>query len=282
MAISILVDSCCDVTPALKNLLELHVIPLELRIGNTYTQMDDETLDPLEFLTKMKASREATSTACPSPEAYAAEMRATDACIVVTLSSKLSGSYNAAVMGRELVLEETPDKQIYVLDSESASAGQTRLALFLADKIREELPFDDIVREACALRDKMRTMFVLEDLSNLIKAGRISKAAGVIGSMLSLRPLMSENGEGEIICLEKIRGTANALKKLVQKVAELTADAAHRSVRLVISQCNCAERAQALKKDLLNACPALEDVLLVPTCGVSTLYANDGGIVIAF
>ena len=69
MAISILVDSCCDVTPALKNLLELHVIPLELRIGNTYTQMDDETLDPLEFLTKMKASREATSTACPSPEA---------------------------------------------------------------------------------------------------------------------------------------------------------------------------------------------------------------------
>ena len=100
--------------------------------------------------------------------------------------------------------------------------------------------------------------------------------------MLSLRPLMSENGEGEIICLEKIRGTANALKRLVQKVAEMTSDAAHRSVRLVISQCNCAERAQALKKDLLSACPALEDVLVVPTCGVSTVYANDGGIVIAF
>ncbi len=282
MAISILVDSCCDVTPALKNLLELRVIPLEVRIGNTYSHLDDDTLDPQDFLAKMKASREATSTACPSPEDYAAEMRATDACIVVTLSSKLSGSYNAAMMGRDLVLEETPDKQVYVLDSQSASAGQTRLALFLADKIREELPFDDIVRETCALRDKMRTMFVLEDLSNLIKAGRISKAAGVIGSMLSLRPLMSENGEGEIICLEKIRGTANALKRLVQKVAEMTSDAAHRSVRLVISQCNCAERAQTLKKDLLSACPALEDVLVVPTCGVSTVYANDGGIVIAF
>ena len=180
------------------------------------------------------------------------------------------------------MLEEAPDKQIFVLDSESAAAGQTRLALLLFDLIREGLSFDEVVERACAFRDKMRTLFVLEDLSNLIKNGRISKAAGVIGSMLSLRPIMSDNGHGEIACMEKVRGTANAMSRLVLRVAEMTRDAAQRSIQLVMSQCNCADRALALKKSLLEACPALEDVLIVPAAGVTTVYANDGGIVLAF
>ena len=128
----------------------------------------------------------------------------------------------------------------------------------------------------------MRTLFVLEDLSNLIKNGRISKAAGVIGSMLSLRPIMCDNGHGEIACLEKVRGTANALNRLVVRVAEMTKDAAARSIRMVISHCNCTERVLSLKKSLMDACPALEDVLIVPAAGVTTVYANDGGIVLAF
>ncbi|HIV87064.1 MAG TPA: DegV family protein [Candidatus Pygmaiobacter gallistercoris] len=282
MSIRILADSCCDLTPALKNLLGVKRVPLELRPSPDQTFVDDDTLDTDALLRAMKASKQATSTACPSPEAYAAAMRECDACVVVTLSSKLSGSYNAAVQGRDLVLEEAPDKQIFVLDSESAAAGQTRLALLLFDLIREGLSFDEVVERACAFRDKMRTLFVLEDLSNLIKNGRISKAAGVIGSMLSLRPIMSDNGHGEIACMEKVRGTANAMSRLVLRVAEMTRDAAQRSIQLVMSQCNCADRALALKKSLLEACPALEDVLIVPAAGVTTVYANDGGIVLAF
>ena len=122
MSIRILADSCCDLTPALKTLLGVQRVPLELRPGPDQNFIDDETLDTGALLRAMKASKQATSTACPSPEAYAAAMRECDACIVVTLSAKLSGSYNAAVMGRNLVLEETPDKQIFVLDSESAAA----------------------------------------------------------------------------------------------------------------------------------------------------------------
>ena len=282
MSIQILGDSCCDLTPALKTLLGVRLIPLELRPNQELSFVDDETLDTDALLRAMKASKQATSTACPSPEAYAAAMRECEACVVVTLSAKLSGSYNAAVMGRNLVLEEEPDKQIFVLDSESAAAGQTRLLLLLYDLIQEGLPFDEVVARACAFRDKMRTLFVLEDLSNLIKNGRISKAAGVIGSMLSLRPIMCDNGQGENACLEKVRGTANAMARLVIRVAELTRDAAARSVRLVMSQCNCTDRALSLKKSLLEACPALEDVLIVPAAGVTTVYANDGGIVLAF
>ena len=282
MSIQILADSCCDLTPALRSLLRLQHIPLELRPDPSTCFIDDETLDTRRLLQAMKKSKQATSTACPSPEAYAAAMRGCDSCVVITLSSKLSGSYNAAVQGRDLLLEEAPDKKVFVLDSESAAAGETLLALVLFDLIREGLSFDEVVARACEFRDRMRTLFVLEDLSNLIKNGRISKAAGVIGSMLSLRPIMSDNGHGEIACLEKVRGTANALNRLVIRVAEMTKDAAARSVRMVMSQCNCTERALSLKKALMEACPALEDVLIVPAAGVTTVYANDGGIVLAF
>ena len=172
MPIRILADSCCDLTPTLKNLLGVTLIPLELRPGSACLT-DDETLDPFELLKLMKATKEATKTACPAPETYAAAMRAGDECIVITLSSKLSGSYNAACIGRDMVLEEEPEKKIFVLDSESASAGETRLALQLFDLIRAGLPFEEVVAQICPFRDRMHTLFVLEDLSNLIKNGRI-------------------------------------------------------------------------------------------------------------
>jgi len=281
MPIRILADSCCDLTPTLKNLLGVTLIPLELRPGSACLT-DDETLDPFELLKLMKATKEATKTACPAPETYAAAMRAGDECIVITLSSKLSGSYNAACIGRDMVLEEEPEKKIFVLDSESASAGETRLALQLFDLIRAGLPFEEVVAQICPFRDRMHTLFVLEDLSNLIKNGRIGKAAGIIGSMLMLRPIMADNGVGEITCLEKVRGTGAAMVKLVARVAAMTADIPAHSVQLVLSQCNCTERALALKQSLLDSCPALEDVLVVPTGGVSTVYADDGGIVLGF
>lgn len=281
MPIRILADSCCDLSPALKNLLGVTLIPLELTPGNS-SFIDDEALDIRALLRAMKAAQGPTRTACPSPEAYAAAMADCEECVVITLSAKLSGSYNAAVQGRALALERAPEKRIFILDSESASAGQTRLALLLHDLVCQGLPFEEVVARACAFRDRMHTLFVLEDLSNLIKNGRISRAAGVIGSILSLRPLMADNGHGEIVCLEKVRGTANAMGRLVARVAAMTQGMAAGSVQLILSQCNCTERALGLKRALLESCPALEDVLVVPTGGVSTVYANDGGVVLAF
>lgn len=283
MSIKLIADSCCDLTPALKNLMGLTLIPLKLLVGENIHFTDDETLDTKQLLTEMKRSKTATGTACPSPEEYAAAMRQADECVVVTLSSKLSGSHNAAVVARDMVLEETPDKKIFILDSESASAGETRLVLFLYDLICAGRSFEEVCQAADHLaKEELHTFFVLESLDNLIKNGRISKAAGVLGSMLSLRPVMCDDGHGAIACKEKVRGTANAMKKLVEIIAAATASAAEKSILLVLSQCNCADRALALKKDLLARCSALADVLIMPTGGVSTVYANDGGIVIAF
>ena len=181
-----------------------------------------------------------------------------------------------------MVLEETPDKKIYVFDSESAAAGETRLALLLRDMIDAGMEFDEIVEKANAFIAGMSTRFVLEDLGNLIKNGRISKAAGLVGTMLNLRPIMSDNGHGEILCLEKVRGTQNSMRRLVELVGEQTAHLAQGSLTMVLSYCNCVERAGDLKKEFLAKCAAVREVIMVPTGGLSTVYANDGGIVLAF
>lgn len=281
MEIQIIADSCCDLTPTLRRVLRVRTASLTIRVDDGEF-IDDENLDIPALMAAMKQSANAPTTACPAPEAYAAMMAQAPMTFVVTLSSRLSGSYNAACVGRDMTLEANPSLKICVLDSESASAGETRIVMLLRDLIDAGLAFEEIEQRARAFIAPMRTRFVLEDLSHLVKNGRISKMAGFVGTVLNLRPLMADNGHGEIVCLEKIRGTANAMKKLVEHVAAETADAARASIVLVLSYCNCAPRALELQKNLLASCAALKDVIMVPTGGISTVYADDGGVVLAF
>lgn len=281
MEIQIIADSCCDLTPTLRRVLRVRTASLTIRVDDGEF-IDDENLDIPALMAAMKQSANAPTTACPAPEAYAAMMAQAPMTFVVTLSSRLSGSYNAACVGRDMALEANPSLKICVLDSESASAGETRIVMLLHDLIDAGLAFEEIEQRARAFIAPMRTRFVLEDLSHLVKNGRISKMAGFVGTVLNLRPLMADNGHGEIVCLEKIRGTANAMKKLVEHVAAETADAARASIVLVLSYCNCAPRALELQKNLLASCAALKDVIMVPTGGISTVYADDGGVVLAF
>lgn len=277
----IIVDSCCDLTPTLRSVLGVSVASLQIDVNGKH-YVDDESLDTVQLVADMKADKNPPSTACPSPQEYADLMGKHSQSFVVTLSSKLSGSYNAACIGRDLALEKNPSLQIHIFDSQSAAAGQTRIALLLRDMIDAGMPYEKIIEDATEFIRTMRTRFVLEDLSNLVKNGRVSKAAGILGSMLSLRPLMADNGVGEIVALEKIRGTQKAMCRLVEHVAEETAQMAQESITMVLSYCNCAERAMELKKNFLEQCNALKEVILVPTGGISTVYAYQGGIVVAF
>ncbi len=280
MSIQIIVDSCCDTTLTLRNAMQFQIAPLTVDVGNKQF-LDNGELSISTLLTAMKSTKDPAASACPSPESYANLMRQSDASMVVTLSSQLSGSYNAAMVAKEMVLEEFPEKKIHVFDSQSASAGELRIALLLREWIDGGMDFDSIVTKATDFITNMKTFFVLEDLSNLVKNGRISKVAGLMGTMLNIRPIMGENGKGEIIQLDKVRGTQAAMRRLTEIVAEHLKKMQTASQTLIISHCNCPERAMELKKAFMELCPALKDVILVPTGGVSTVYANNGGVVLA-
>ncbi len=280
MSIQIIVDSCCDTTLTLRNAMQFRIAPLRVDVGNQQF-LDNGELSIPTLLTAMKSTKDPAASACPSPESYAELMRQAEESMVVTLSCHLSGSYNAAMVAREMVLEEFPHKKIHVFDSQSASAGQLRIALLLREWIDGGMEFDAIVEKAEEFIAGMKTFFVLEDLSNMIKNGRISKVAGLVGTMLNIRPIMGENGKGEIIQLDKVRGTQAAMRRLTEIVAEHLKKMQQASQTMIISYCNCPERAMELKKTFLELCPALNDVILVPTGGVSTVYANDGGVILA-
>lgn len=282
MSIHLILDSCCDLTPDLMERLQPSVAPLSVRLTNGKEYIDDGTVNVSAMLADMEATRQGGSSACPPPDSFAVPMREHEACFVVTLSSKLSGSYNAACMAADMVREEFPDKKIHVFDSESASAGEVQIALLLHEKIEEGLSFEEIIPLADALITEMRTLFVLEDLGNFIRNGRLNKVSGFIATALSLCPIMSDNGHGDIQLAAKVRGIQNSLRRLVDLVAEATEQAAGRSLRLVMGFCNCPERAAALKAALMERCSALREVILVPTGALSSLYANNGGVVIAF
>ncbi len=281
MAIQIIADSSCDLTPALQNVMKVKHVSFKIDVGGKKF-VDDENIDLQNLLETIKATKNAVKTACPSPEEFAHHLRQADESFIITLSSKLSGSYNCAVAAKEMVLEEFPDKKIHVIDSQSASAGETNIAILLFEEINKGTSFEDIAKIADEFAKIMKTRFVLEDLSTLVKNGRITKAAGLLGGMLNIRPIMAENGEGEIICIEKIRGTKQALSKLVDIVVEETKSCAKKSLTVVLTYCNCVERAQDVKKEILEKCDVVKEVISVPTAGLSSVYANDGGIILAF
>lgn len=278
----ILADSCCDLSPELLKKTQARVAQLTITIDDTH-YVDDGTVDIPPYLAAMKASKNPVRSACPSPDLYAEDIKAADDdCFIITLSSKLSGSHNAAVLGVQLAEEDMPEKKVHVFDSESASAGETYLALMIHDLIAAGKSFEQIVETVEEKIRSMHTLFVLDSLDNLVKNGRISKAVALLANVLSIRLLMSDDGHGAIKNISKARGIKGALTQMVETCRKHTEGLAAASQRLVISYCNCPERARQVRDMIREKCPAIGEIVMTPTSALSSMYANDGGVVIAY
>lgn len=279
---TILADSCCDLSPELLKKTQAKIAPLTITIDDTH-YVDDGTVDIPPYLAAMKASKNPVRSACPSPDLYAENIRATEGdCFIVTLSAKLSGSHNAASLGVQLAQEDMPEKKVHVFDSESASAGETYIALMIHDLIAAGKSFEQIVELVEEKIRSMHTLFVLDSLDNLVKNGRISRTVALLANVLSIRLLMSDDGHGAIKNISKARGIKGALGQMVETCRKHTEGLAAASQRLVISYCNCPERARQVRDMIREKCPAIGEIIMTPTSALSSMYANDGGIVIAY
>ena len=279
---TILADSCCDLSPELLKKTQAKIAPLTITIDDTH-YVDDGTVDIPPYLAAMKASKNPVRSACPSPDLYAEDIRATEGdCFIVTLSAKLSGSHNAASLGVQLAQEDMPEKKVHVFDSESASAGETYIALMIHDLIAAGKSFEQIVELVEEKIRSMHTLFVLDSLDNLVKNGRISKTVALLANVLSIRLLMSDDGHGAIKNISKARGIKGALGQMVETCRKHTEGLAAASQRLVMSYCHCPERARQVRDMIREKCPAIGEIIMTPTSALSSMYANDGGVVIAY
>lgn len=277
MAYKIIGDSCTDITEEMKSEGMVSLVPLTLSIeGEEF--VDDETFSQKLFLEKMKASEQCPKSACPSPERYMKEFEGQEECYVITLSSRLSGSYNSAVVAKEMYLEEHPEAKIEIVDSRSASCGQMLIATKLKELKEKGLDFATVREKITEFRDNMETKFVLESLENLRKNGRLSRVTFAICNVLNIRPVMAAE-DGEIIKIDQVRGHNKALMRMVEHIEKDARDVADKI--LGIAHCNNRERAELVKREILKRLP-FKDCIIVNTAGVATLYANDGGIIVSY
>ena len=175
MSFKIIVDSCCDLTPAQLRDGCFVSVPLTIHVGS-HVVVDDPCFDRGALLHAMHHCPTAPHTSCPSPAQYldAFDCGAED-IYVVTLSALLSGSHNAAAQARNLWLEEHPEANVHIFNSCSASAGEVLVALKIQELAQSGMDFTTVVAQVSRYIEEMDTMFVLENLDNLRKNGRLSR-----------------------------------------------------------------------------------------------------------
>lgn len=277
MPIKIIADSSCDLTDEMKKEMNIEIAPLVMQLGDK-SFVDDESLDIKQYIREMGECPTPPKTACPSPDEYMKKYEGPESVFVVTLSNHLSGSYNSAVLAKNMFLEEIGNKFIHVFDSLSASAGETVIALKIHELSKLNLNETEIVEKVTKFIKGMKTFFVLESLEHLAKAGRLNPIIAKVASMLSIKPIMTSD-EGNIKLFEKVRGYKKALKRLADVIGEEGSNLQEKV--LGIAHCNCLERALELKEEVLKKYN-FKDIVVVEMAGLSTTYADDGGIVIAF
>lgn len=278
MSFHIVCDSCTDLTEEDLKKGCYTLVPLTLLVDGEEI-IDDETFDQVDFLAKVAASKESVKSACPAPESYMEAYSKADDIYVVTLSAELSGSYNSAVLGKNLYEEENGTKNIHVVNSRGAATTQVLIARKLNEYASQGMPFEEVVDKIEEYTTSLRTYFVLETLEVLRKNGRLSRLSATIAGALNIKPVMIGTRDGVIQKAAQARGMKKALAKMVEHMGSEGRDLTRR--QFVISHCNCYERAVYVK-ELIKKHLHAEDVDIVDTKGVSSLYACDGGIIVSY
>ena len=278
MSYRVVVDSCGELTQEMKDSGCFINVPLTIMLGD-YHVVDDETFDQADFLKRVEEYPDCPKTSCPSPEKYMESYQCdADHIYAVTLSANLSGSYNSAVLGKNLYEEEYGDKPIYVFDSRSASIGQTLIALKIAECEEAGMPFEQVVETVENFITEQITYFVLESLEALRKNGRLTGMKALVATALNIKPYCGATPEGTIFQAGQARGIKKALSKMVDVfVAELK----NSEEKIVaISHCNCFERAMDVKR-MIESKITPKKIIVLDTRGISSTYASDGGIIVS-
>lgn len=281
MSFQIIGDSCCDYPYLAEDFAWLKRVPLTIELdGEVY--VDGKGLRCTGLISKMAASVNAPKSACPSPGSFleAYECGADD-IYVVTLSDKLSGTYASAVVAANMFKEKHPERNIFVFSSRSAASGEICLCQTLYNLASSGISFDEVVRAGLKAVNDLSTYFVLENLDVFRKNGRLNHLQSIVTGALRLKLIMGGDETGNIC----VRGKALSTDRAIIKMAELISQRCDKNTAagktLYITQCQCPERARKAKDAIMKLTP-FKECLILRSGGISTIYANKGGLVVCF
>lgn len=278
MDTKIVMDTCIDLNnQVFDNERIMKRVPFKIIIDNE--EIIDLNVEQSELITKMKNSKNKIATSCPSPHDFLEAFRECKNNFVVTISEKLSGSHNSAMLAKEMLKEECPESFVHVFDCKTATAGASLVVLRLKQLIEEKINPDQIIEEINTYIDDMKTFLLAERLDNLAKNGRISSQKAFIGNLLQVVPIMCSNTNGEIILKEQVRGRKKSLNRLLDIIGEEGRNL--ESKILGITHVNCREKAESFKAEIASRYN-FKDIVIFDAGGLSTIYADDGGIVVCY
>lgn len=272
--IKIVVDSCCELNLDMMEGVDVSFVPFKLSIGSN-DFLDDENLNIEDFRIKMEESKEPVKTACPSPMDFFDKFEG-DIVYVVTITSELSGTYQSAMIAKEMYLKEFPGAKVHVFDSRSAVAGETAVFLNLVKCIKEGKSFGKTVADTEEIIERSVTIINLASLSNLAKNGRIPKIAGKLSKVLNIR-MIGKAKDGKIVPVSIERGLKRSVKSLVNKALDICDKSLKTAI--VISEANALEAAKEVREMLLKDFPD-RIIEITGMKGLSTTYAEEGGLVL--
>ena len=279
MAWMIVSDSCCDIRE-LENPapgVQFGLTPFKIRVGER-EYVDLPTLNVARMLQAMTDYNGGSATACPSPEEWAEYYLQADNVIALTISHNLSGSYNAALSAREMVLENHPEKNIFILDTLSCSGALASAARLANRLIGEGRTFHEVCKGITAYNEAGHILFALASFDNLAKAGRVSKVVGFIAGRLNMRVLGRRTSEGKIDFFFKTRGETRVLAKILEQMNDDGYDGM-RDVQ--IAECGNAHAAELLTHGIEAKWPAAP-IRVVPCSGLCSFYAQDQGVIVTY
>jgi DegV family protein with EDD domain len=220
MTIRIVTDSSCDLPPALEAQHHITIVPLTIRFGEEEF-VDRRDLTPKEFWARCASSAQLPATAAPSPGAFEEAFRAAAAegcegVVCINLSADLSATFQAAELAAKAVADVIP---VRVIDSRTLTMGLGNLCLSAARVAEQGKGIEDVVADVEARIPLTRTYAALDTLENLKKGGRIGGAQAMLGSMLSIKPIIDVTG-GKVEQEAKQRTRSKSLRYLAEKVKE--------------------------------------------------------------
>ena len=282
----IFTDSGANLTPKLVSELDIHIIPLRCLIDGTVDStaftLPDGSFDGKTFYDRMRAGADVKTTMINVGnfcDAFGAALEAGDDVIYVSLSSGISGTYQAAVNAKQELEEEYPDRYIHIVDSHGCGFGSGLLAIRAAELSKLGTP----VRQAGAMLDAdvphMCQYFTVDDLNFLKRSGRVSGATAMIGTVLNIKPILYGDAAGHIVSCGKVRGRKKAIDAIVEKYAQKQMDAEHRVV--AISHGDCPEEAELLAEKI-RAVANPEKLIIVPHEPFSGAHVGPGMLALFF
>lgn len=269
----IVMDSAGDI----KVLKGVDFVSVPLKIMTDSRQfVDDEKMNVTDMVGHLKSYRGRSSTSCPSVGEYLEAFGDAENVYCITITSNLSGSYNAAAIAAQTYKEQHPERNVYVFDSLSAGPHMTLLAQKLSQFVAEKLPFQQIVEQGKAYLDKTRLAFSLESLTNLANNGRVPGAVAKIAGILDIR-LTGIAFEGRLKPIGKARGA----KKVAPEIMRILAEQGYAGGRVLISHCMNLPGAETLRRMILEKFPKAQ-VEMGTTGGLCSFYAEQGGLLVGF